>query len=53
VLRAIGCTEEEARAGLRLSLGREVGDEDVDRAVEILWRTLGAANVNADAAKGL
>jgi cysteine desulfurase len=53
VLRAIGCNEEEARAGLRLSLGREVGDEDVDRAVEILWRTLGAANVNADAAKGL
>ncbi len=53
VLQAIGCSEEESRAGLRLSLGREVGEEDVHKTVEILWRTLGAASVNAVEIKGL
>ena len=40
VLKAIGCSDEEARSGLRLSCGRETRAEDVHRLVEILWRTL-------------
>lgn len=38
VLRALGLSEEEARAGLRLTLGRASGAQDVDGAVEILRR---------------
>ena len=40
VLLAMGCDEERARAGLRLSIGRTTSDEDIDAAVEILGRTL-------------
>lgn len=38
VLLAMGRTPDEARAGLRLSLGRTSGGEDVHNAVEILGR---------------
>jgi len=40
VLLAMGCDEERARAGLRLSIGRTTDDEDLHAAVEILGRTL-------------
>lgn len=40
VLLAMGFDEEQARAGLRLSLGRSTSDEDIHTAVEILRRTL-------------
>lgn len=40
VLKAIGCGDDEARSGLRLSCGRETREEDVHRLVESLWRTL-------------
>jgi cysteine desulfurase len=39
VLLALGHTVERARAGLRVSLGRESSDEDVHTAVDILRRT--------------
>lgn len=39
VLRAIGLDEEDARAGLRLSLGRRTTAEDCAQAVEILVKT--------------
>jgi cysteine desulfurase len=42
VLRAIGRTEHEARAGLRLSLGRDSTWTTVREAVDILRRSLGA-----------
>lgn len=44
VLLALGLDESRARAGLRLSLGRTTSAEDVDRAVEILRRSLGNAS---------
>lgn len=40
VLLAMGHTEERARSGLRLSLGRATTREDVHTAVEILRRTV-------------
>ncbi|MBM3988039.1 MAG: aminotransferase class V-fold PLP-dependent enzyme [Planctomycetes bacterium] len=40
VLKAIGCCDDEARSGLRLSCGHETRAEDVHRLVESLWRTL-------------
>lgn len=40
VLKAIGCSDEEARSGLRLSCGRETRAEDVHRLVDGLWKTL-------------
>jgi len=40
VLRALGLDEEQARAGLRLSLGPTTSDADIHRAVDILRRTL-------------
>jgi cysteine desulfurase len=36
VLLAMGCTRDDARAGLRLSLGRETTEDDVRAGVEIL-----------------
>lgn len=44
VLLALGLDESRARAGLRLSLGRTTSAEEVDRAVEILGRSLGSAS---------
>jgi len=40
VLKAIGCSDEQARSGLRLSCGPQTRAEDVHRLVEILWKTL-------------
>ena len=40
VLLALGLTEDEARAGLRLTLGRATTPEDVDGAVDILRRAV-------------
>ena len=53
VLRALGYPDEEARGSLRLSLGRDTKDADVDAALEIVPRTLlaareGARRVGAD-----
>jgi len=39
VLLAMGFDEERARAGLRLSIGRDTRPEDVSRAVDILRKT--------------
>ncbi len=39
-LLAMGFSEAEARAGLRLSTGWNTRDEDIHRAVDILWKTL-------------
>ncbi len=36
VLEALGCTPEEARSGIRFSLGRTTTDDDVDRALEVV-----------------
>ena len=36
VLRAMGLSEERARAGVRLSLGRETSTKDINTAVDIL-----------------
>lgn len=43
VLQAMGVDDERARAAVRLSLGRDTTDDDVDKAVEILRTTLGQA----------
>jgi len=40
VLRAIGCTEEEAKASIRFSLGRFTTEEEVCRAVELILGAL-------------
>ncbi len=40
VLLAMGFDPERARSGLRLSLGRSSSAEDVERAIEILARTI-------------
>ncbi|HZR80558.1 MAG TPA: aminotransferase class V-fold PLP-dependent enzyme [Candidatus Binatia bacterium] len=36
VVRALGCSPEVAAGALRLSLGRDVGEDDVERAVAIV-----------------
>jgi len=41
VLTAMGRSDSEARAGLRVSFGWNTSDEDVHRAVEIMGRILG------------
>ena len=43
VLLAMGCTRDDARAGLRLSLGHDTTLEDIHTAVEILRRTFAGA----------
>ena len=40
VLLAMGCDEREARAGLRLSLGRNTSELDIHSAVETMGRVL-------------
>ena len=53
VLLALGHVAEEARAGLRVSLGRSSTWSDVRKAVDILGRTLGATNAKRDERSGL
>ncbi len=53
VLAAMGYPEEEARGALRMSLGRTTTDADIDRAGEVVPRTIamlqvGTAAVAAD-----
>jgi cysteine desulfurase len=43
VLLAMGLSEERARAGLRISLGRTTSAQDIHTAVEILRRTFASA----------
>lgn len=43
VLRAMGLSDERARAGLRISLGRTTSAQDIHTAVEILRRTFVSA----------
>lgn len=47
VLRALGYPDEEARGSLRLSLGRDTTDDDVEAALTIVPRTLLAAREGA------
>lgn len=47
VLRALGYPDDEARGSLRLSLGRDTSDADVEAALEIVPRTLLAAREGA------
>jgi cysteine desulfurase len=49
VLTALGYPEDEARGSLRLTLGRTTTDEDIDRAVEIIPRTIAEARASAAA----
>jgi cysteine desulfurase len=49
VLTALGYPEDEARGSLRVTLGRTTTDEDIDRAVEIMPRTIADARVSAAA----
>ncbi|MFK7927019.1 MAG: cysteine desulfurase, partial [Myxococcota bacterium] len=42
VLRALGRSPEEARAGLRLSFGPTTGDAELRHAAKIIAQTLGA-----------
>jgi len=53
VLRAMGLDDDDARAGLRLSIGRETTWIDVREAVDILRRTLGASHANSAGSVGL
>ncbi len=43
VLRAMGFNDADARSGLRLSLGRDTNEKDINTAVEILSKTTRAA----------
>ncbi|MDP6408095.1 MAG: cysteine desulfurase family protein [Planctomycetota bacterium] len=49
VLTAMGCTEDEARGALRISLGRETSPEQTRRAVDILRRTAAAPTPTQEA----
>jgi cysteine desulfurase len=49
VLTALGYPEDEARGSLRITLGRTTTDEDVDRAIEIIPRTIVEARSSAAA----
>ncbi len=53
VLRALGLDDDDARAGLRLSIGRDSTWKELRQAVDILGRTLGRANANSGDAVGL
>ena len=47
VLRALGYPEKEARGSLRLSLGRDTSDADVEAALSVVPRTVLAAREGA------
>ena len=47
VLRALGYPEDEARGSLRLSLGRDTSDADVETALSVVPQTLLAAREGA------
>jgi cysteine desulfurase len=49
VLTALGYPEDEARGALRLTLGRTTTDADIDRAVDIVPRTIIEARASAAA----
>lgn len=53
VLRAMGLDENDARAGVRLSIGRETSWIEAREAVDILRRTLVAARANSAGDAGL
>jgi cysteine desulfurase len=53
VLRAIGLDDDDARAGLRLSIGRDTPWKGLRQAVDILGRTLGRADATSGDAVGL
>jgi cysteine desulfurase len=46
VLVALGCDEDEARAGLRVSLGRDTTREDCRLALEVFRKRLGASHAS-------
>jgi cysteine desulfurase len=47
VLRAMGYPDDEARGSLRLSLGRSTTDAEIDEAVEVIPRVIGASRAAA------
>jgi cysteine desulfurase len=47
VLRAMGLSDDDARAGVRLSIGRESSWRELQQAVDIVGRTLGRARANS------
>jgi cysteine desulfurase len=47
VLTAMGYPDDEARGSLRLSLGRTTTDDEIDSAIAIVPRVLGASRVGA------
>ena len=53
VLLALGLDETRARAGLRLSLGRDTSWSDARKAVDILRRTLGVGDATSARDTGL
>jgi len=52
VLLALGLSPDEARRGLRLSLGRTTGQADVDRLVDIVWKTCRWLEENRSTSRG-
>ncbi len=53
VLRAMGLGDDDARAGVRLSIGRATTWRELQQSVDILGRTLGRANANSGDAVSL
>ncbi len=53
VLRALGLNDDDARAGIRLSIGRATTWRELQQSVDILGRTLGRANANSGDAVSL
>lgn len=45
VLRAIGRNRSEAEASLRLSLGRDTTETDIERAINVLTETIQAGSM--------
>lgn len=48
VLRALGLDDDDSRAGLRISIGRETRWRELQQLVEILGRTLGDGDATRD-----